>query len=94
MEEVRRHGHAPWSVVAVHGGPGACGDLGGLADRLGRRFGVLEPWCVARSLEGQIAEVEAAVAAGPVDRAVLVGHSWGHGSSRWPRCGVPNGRRG
>jgi len=77
MDEPRRHGRAPWSVVAVHGGPGACGEIAPLAARLGRRFGVLEPWCVASSLDGQIAEIAAALAAGASDRAVLIGHSWG-----------------
>lgn len=71
----RRHGVAPWSVVAVHGGPGACGEIAPLAARLGRRFGVLEPWCVAPTLDGQIDEIAGAVAV--TDRAVLIGHSWG-----------------
>ncbi|NLH80785.1 MAG: alpha/beta hydrolase [Phyllobacteriaceae bacterium] len=75
MSEAHRHGRAPWSVVAVHGGPGACGELAPLAARLDRRFGVLEPWCTAPSVDGQIAEIAAAVA--ETDRAVLIGHSLG-----------------
>lgn len=77
MSGFRRHGTAPWRVVAIHGGPGACGDLAPLARRLGRTRGVLEPLVTATSLDGEIAEIEAAFEAGPVERAVVIGHSWG-----------------
>lgn len=77
MVAFRRHGRAPWSVVAIHGGPGACGELAPLAARLGRTRGVLEPHSTATTIDGEIEEIEATLRAGPVDRAVVIGHSWG-----------------
>lgn len=77
MVEFRRHGRAPWTVVAIHGGPGACGELAPVAARLGRSRGVLEPFSTATTIAGEIAEIEATFDAGPVDRAVVIGHSWG-----------------
>jgi pimeloyl-ACP methyl ester carboxylesterase len=77
MDGGRLHGEGPVEVVVVHGGPGDCGSLGAVARRLAARRAVLEPWSTALSVDGQIAELEAAMAAAGVVRAVVVGHSWG-----------------
>jgi pimeloyl-ACP methyl ester carboxylesterase len=77
MAEEHRSGIGRPNVVLVHGGPGACGSLAPLARRLSARRSVMEPWSTATSVEGEIEEIAAAMRAAGVERAVLVGHSWG-----------------
>jgi pimeloyl-ACP methyl ester carboxylesterase len=77
MGSGRRHGAGPVEAVVVHGGPGGCGELGPVARRLAVRRAVLEPWSTALSVEAEIAELEDALAAAAVVRAVVIGHSWG-----------------
>jgi pimeloyl-ACP methyl ester carboxylesterase len=80
---VRDYGTGPESVVVLHGGPAAAGDLAPLARTLGERWRVLEPFqrasgdrplTVARhvkDLEDLIRERCRG------RRPVLAGHSWG-----------------
>ncbi|VVS95683.1 alpha/beta fold hydrolase [Desulfoluna spongiiphila] len=77
MENVRKYGKAPFEVAVVHGGPGGAGEMAPVARELSREWGVLEPLQTARSLEGQVEELFAALsnhAPGPV---ALIGFSWG-----------------
>jgi pimeloyl-ACP methyl ester carboxylesterase len=64
-------------VVAVHGGPGARGDVAGLARELGRTCGTLEPFQNAMSVQGQVDELARQISAHASEPVVLVGHSWG-----------------
>lgn len=73
----RFHGAAPFLVVAIHGGPGAAGEMAPVARRLSRDHGVLEPVQTARSVEGQIAELRGAIERHCQTPAVLIGYSWG-----------------
>jgi len=74
---VRRHGRPPYSVVVVHGGPGAPGSAAEIARDLSRSWGVLEPWQSARTVNGQVEELAHQVEQGAVPPVVLIGHSWG-----------------
>lgn len=73
----RRYGKHRPSVVLVHGGPGAAGELAPLAKLLAARgFGVLEPFQTGTSIDAQIAELRDFLQA--LNRPVaLVGWSWG-----------------
>lgn len=73
----RTYGDPPYSIVLVHGGPGATGDLAPLARELAMRFGVLEPLQTARSLKGQIKELYRQIQVFTDGPVVLIGHSWG-----------------
>jgi len=80
---VREYGTGPGSVIVLHGGPGAVGDVAPIAERLGARWHVLEPF--QRPSGGRPLTVAAHVR--DLDdlisdrcgdcRPVLVGHSWG-----------------
>lgn len=74
---VRKYGRKPYRVILLHGGPGVPGSLRLVAQRLGKKFGVLEHLQTARTILGQLREIKEIIdkyAAGPM---IIVGHSWG-----------------
>lgn len=78
MDNPRRYGHAPFTVLLVHGGPGAAGEMAPVAEELSRGGqGILEPLQTADSLEGQVEELRQAVRRCASPPVSLVGHSWG-----------------
>ena len=73
----RRYGPGPYQFVLLHGGPGAPGSVGTLADELSKDTSVLEPFQAADSVKGQIEEL-----GGFIDKytrlpVIIAGHSWG-----------------
>lgn len=77
MIPYRAWGRPPFSVVLVHGGPGAPGEMGPVARELSAQRGVLEPFQSADSVAGQVRELAAQLQGHAALPAVLVGHSWG-----------------
>jgi len=73
----RRYGHPPYSVVLVHGGPGAAGSLEPVARELGSTCGALEPWQSVPSVAGQVRELSRQIDRWASPPVVLIGHSWG-----------------
>lgn len=74
----RVHGKKPYTVVAIHGGPGTPGSLGYLSDALSCKFGVLEPFQSAHTIADQTEELRLTIASECEDLPVkLIGHSWG-----------------
>ena len=76
---VRRYENPPCRAVAVHGGPGAPGSAGGLAEGLAAVSGacVLEPFQSKRTIRALIEELHMQIAAETSGSVVLIGHSWG-----------------
>ena len=70
----RTHGIEPFKVVVVHGGPGAAGEMGPVAQRLGHSRGVLEPMQSAATVHGQVDELRTAVESLAIPPVVLIGH--------------------
>lgn len=77
MEDLRIYGKPPYSVVVVHGGPGARGEMAPVARELSKRRGVLEPLQTATSVHGQVGELKAVLERAGDLPAVLIGFSWG-----------------
>nr|MDO8109278.1 alpha/beta hydrolase [Candidatus Sigynarchaeota archaeon] len=77
MENVRLHGHAPFCVALVHGGPGASGEMVPVARVLSARRGVLEPLQTETTVQGQIRELKDVLARNGSPPVTLVGFSWG-----------------
>ncbi len=77
MIPYRTWGEGPFSVVLVHGGPGAPGEMGPVARELSVSRGVLEPFQAAPSVREQVSELAAHVLEHATLPVVLVGHSWG-----------------
>jgi len=77
MESKRKYGNPPYSVVLVHGGPGAAGYLQSVAKKLSENIGVLEPYQTKSSIDGQIEELGKFLKDNSSLPVVLIGHSWG-----------------
>ncbi|MBC5622944.1 alpha/beta fold hydrolase [Butyricimonas hominis] len=77
MNITRRYGSAPYSVVLVHGGPGAKGSLKPMAEELSLQNGVLEPFQTRYSIEELIQELHEQVCRETDGAVTFVGHSWG-----------------
>jgi pimeloyl-ACP methyl ester carboxylesterase len=59
---LRTYGYPPYSVILVHGGPGAGGEMAPVARRLSASLGVIEPIQTETTLDGQVEELRAVVA--------------------------------
>ena len=77
MENLRKYGKAPFSIVVVHGGPGAAGEMVPVAQELKACGGILEPLQTANSIEGQIEELKCQLEKNGDLPVVLIGFSWG-----------------
>ena len=77
MKNLRTYGKAPFSVVVIHGGPGASGHMAPVARELSPHWGVLEPLQTATSLEGQIQELRDVLLENGNLPLTLIGSSWG-----------------
>lgn len=76
---VRLYGRAPYSIILVHGGPGAIGSLKGFAQQLGGRsgMGVIEALQSQYTINGLIEELSGQISQYGSRPVSLVGHSWG-----------------
>jgi pimeloyl-ACP methyl ester carboxylesterase len=77
MENLRKYGKSPFSIVVVHGGPGAAGEMAPVAHELSFGSGVLEPIQTAASLEGQAEELKTVLENEGGLPVTLIGFSWG-----------------
>ena len=76
-DNLRKYGDAPFVVAVVHGGPGAPGELSTVARHLSSVGGVLEPLLTARSVDGQLEELQAVLQENGRFPLSVVGFSWG-----------------
>ncbi len=77
MKSLRKYGKEPFSVVVVHGGPGAGGEMAPVARELSRGRGVLEPMQTEASLKGQVEELRIVLEKNGDLPVTLIGFSWG-----------------
>lgn len=77
MKALRKYGEPPFSVVVIHGGPGAPGTMAPVARELSTDWGVLEPIQTAAWVEGQIEELRTVLKENADLPATLIGFSWG-----------------
>lgn len=89
---IRFHGKDGPPVIALHGGPGACGGAARIAQGLSDEFRVLEPWQrisgdTPLSVAVHIADLHELICSRCKDeKPALVGESWG-GNARPGLCG-------
>lgn len=74
---IRKYGNPPYAAAVIHGGPGAKGSLGMVANELGRYFGVLEPIQTQYTIEALLEELNDHIYADAKTPLTLIGHSWG-----------------
>ena len=77
MTNFRLYGQKPYSVIVVHGGPGAPGAMAPVARELSSDYGVLEPLQTKDSIDEQVEELAEVLKEHASLPAILVGHSWG-----------------
>jgi pimeloyl-ACP methyl ester carboxylesterase len=77
MNTLRKYGTATYSVVVVHGGPGAGGEMAPVAHELATDYGVLEPIQTAMSVDGQVEELKMQLMQHADLPVILIGFSWG-----------------
>lgn len=77
MDDLRIYGMPPYSVVVVHGGPGARGEMVPVARELSKRWGVLEPLQTATTVQGEVEELKEVLERAGDLPATLIGFSWG-----------------
>lgn len=77
IENLRIHGESPFRIGAVHGGPGAGGEMLPVAYELASDAGILEPLQTADSVEGQIKELRDVLKSAGDYPMTLIGFSWG-----------------
>ncbi len=77
MENPRVYGNPPYTIVLVHGGPGAPGTMAPVARELAEDWGVLEPLQTAGTLEGQVRELHDVLDEQANTPVTLIGSSWG-----------------
>ena len=77
MLNYRKYGQAPFSVVLVHGGPGAAGELAPVAEFLSDHYGVLETLQTQFSIEDLLLEAYQLISSQASAPVVLAGYSWG-----------------
>ena len=78
----RIYGVPPFSVILLHGGPGAAGTLSTMAKELSSEFGVIEAIQTSDSIDGQLEELLSVIKMNCLTPVLVVGHSWG----AWLAC--------
>jgi pimeloyl-ACP methyl ester carboxylesterase len=77
MQNLKKYGKDPFTVVVVHGGPGAGGEMALVAHKLASNRGVLEPIQTSTSIEGQVEELRTVLEHYGGLPVTLIGYSWG-----------------
>lgn len=67
----------PYTIVLLHGGPGAAGSMTPLAELLAPDLPCFAPWQTALSIPGQIKELKQQITSTAAPPVILIGHSWG-----------------
>jgi pimeloyl-ACP methyl ester carboxylesterase len=77
MNNMRKHGHKPFNIAVIHGGPGAGGEMYSVARELSPDNGVLEPFQTSCSIEGQLDELKSVLESNGNLPLIIIGFSWG-----------------
>ena len=77
MQNFSKYGNPPYSVVLVHGGPGAAGSMEAVAKKISGKFGVIEAKQTRYSIESLLVELRGIVSLFGHQPVTLIGHSWG-----------------
>jgi len=77
MVEFRTHGRSPFQIVVLHGGPGAWGEMASVAEYISDTYGVIEPFFLEATLQGQLLELKQIIDTFKIEKVVLIGFSWG-----------------
>jgi len=77
LQNLRKYGNPPYSVVLVHGGPGAAGTMEAVAKKISGQNGVVEAMQTRYSIESLLVELRGIISLHGHQPVTLIGHSWG-----------------
>ncbi|MGA1821629.1 MAG: alpha/beta fold hydrolase [Thermoplasmatota archaeon] len=77
MNKYRLHGDPPYTIAVLHGGPGAPGEMAPVAGELSGQFGVIEPFQLNMTIDGQLEELKAVLEDIGSPPVIIVGWSFG-----------------
>ncbi|UYP46085.1 hypothetical protein NEF87_002370 [Candidatus Lokiarchaeum ossiferum] len=77
MVEFKTHGSVPYQIIVLHGGPGAWGEMAPVADQIADKCGVIEPYFLEETLQGQLNELKQIIQLLHLKTVSLLGFSWG-----------------
>jgi pimeloyl-ACP methyl ester carboxylesterase len=77
LQNLRKYGKPPYSVVLVHGGPGAAGTMEAVAKKISCHQGVIEAIQTSYSIDNLLVELRGVVSLHGDPPFTLIGHSWG-----------------
>ena len=77
LQNFHKYGNAPFSVVLVHGGPGAAGTMQGVAKKISPQRGVIEAIQTRYSIDSLLVELGEVTNLHGHPPVLLIGHSWG-----------------
>ncbi len=77
MDNYRLHGEKPYSVIFLHGGPGAWGEMWDLAVQFESQIGSIEAFQTKATLTEQLEELDRIIITVADLPVILVGYSWG-----------------
>jgi len=77
LKKLLKYGNPPYSVVLVHGGPGASGTMEGMAKKICSQKGVIEAIQTRYNIDSLLVELKGIVSLHSHPPLTLIGHSWG-----------------
>lgn len=77
MTLLRTYGTPPYSIVLLHGGPGAVGYMVPVAQELSSKWGIFEPLLTKKTLADQLTDLKDQILKTCQPPVILMGHSWG-----------------
>jgi len=73
----RKYGTPPYTLILLHGGPGAIGTLKPIANELSANYGVLEHFQSGLNIDTLVDKLHKRIMAEADPPVTLIGHSWG-----------------
>lgn len=77
MSNFRKYGEPPFSVILLHGGPGAAGELAAVAQKLSEKKGTIELLQTRYSIVELLEEIHEVIIGHASFPVIIAGHSWG-----------------
>jgi pimeloyl-ACP methyl ester carboxylesterase len=77
MKNLRTYGVSPYRTAVIHGGPGVPGEMAPVAKELSSIGGIPEPLQTAKTIQGQLKELEEILIKQGSPPVTLIGWSWG-----------------
>jgi len=75
--EHRKYNNEPYQVIALHGGPGACGQIAPVARHISEYISVIEPFQLQNTIDDIVENLKILITQICNNPVTIIGHSWG-----------------